>query len=722
MEWSLEIWAALNIEALRADECEVRRAWSSAGMQEWGKRQIPEKKKKKKPADHRHLPARFPHAKIRSDPAGNRNREQPVLPHTWQYGTRYLFTSQSAIGSETVQGVSNELPSDGKGDFSVHVLDRAPVYTHLISTTCAVEGRGRSSASVASSERSNRGVATLASLAMADMSSITCDVATVRPVTQQQHVRQTQRDICFMRVKQDVSPEWFGPSGVWMRGGGRGELGTAVPVRNQRKLPTYSPSNPNSHQSAPEREGSFGLRAGNAVTIDHSGPDPIVYPDLPPSISDIPFPFASGNLEVISNEHTNRAQSPAASPDFRKWKSCRAMPLVGGFSRGSPISPAPSFRRRSIFTSITLIGSQDLADKSRPILFTHSIQCTPAALSTLRLLTAWDYPGAPLLHLEIVDLTIVKMTYLQCQSETSSRLHGIIITPPDFAPNTPCVKRPLMTRSGEQSREDGGVRKVDLHAFIRAIFAITALRVRAQFTCSLCGKCRWISNEISITLDASSFARVATQCLIFRVGRDHGGEVVRLLTLHHGEPGSIPGGVASRVVPDDDAGRWVFSGISRFPPPFGFRVDVPPIQPFAPDAEIRPLRLTEVVYSLHARRNAISYTSSTLPRTVVSYSDPTETAPRRVSFRPPPPVSPPPPEQTRDRDSHESARAIRRRRARTQLTSLSAGPPWHPTVEWPRPQTRRPPAPSLSVLFYFVLFIFSPHPPFCSNLSIVQDF
>ncbi|KAJ8891888.1 hypothetical protein PR048_004444 [Dryococelus australis] len=94
---------------------------------------------------------------------------------------------------------------------------------------------------------------------------------------------------------------------------------------------------------------------------------------------------------------------------------------------------------------------------------------------------------------------------------------------------------------------------------------------------------------------------------------------------------------------------------------------------------------------------------------VVSYSAPTETAPRRVSFRPPP-VSPPPPEQTRDRDSHESAHATRRRRARTQLTSLSTGPSWHPTVKWPRPRTRRPPAPSLAVLFYFVLFIFSPSP------------
>ncbi|KAJ8887586.1 hypothetical protein PR048_013803 [Dryococelus australis] len=57
----------------------------------------------------------------------------------------------------------------------------------------------------------------------------------------------------------------------------------------------------------------------------------------------------------------NRAQSPAGSPDFHKWESCRTMALVGGFSRGSPASPASSFRHCSIFTSITFIGSQDLA-------------------------------------------------------------------------------------------------------------------------------------------------------------------------------------------------------------------------------------------------------------------------------------------------------------------------------------------------------------------------
>ncbi|KAJ8869107.1 hypothetical protein PR048_030673 [Dryococelus australis] len=69
----------------------------------------------------------------------------------------------------------------------------------------------------------------------------------------------------------------------------------------------------------------------------------------------------------------NRAQSPAGSPDFRKWESCRTMPLVGGFSRGISVSRALSLRRHSIFTSITLIGSQDLAVKNRPNLATHTL-------------------------------------------------------------------------------------------------------------------------------------------------------------------------------------------------------------------------------------------------------------------------------------------------------------------------------------------------------------
>ncbi|KAJ8889977.1 hypothetical protein PR048_009482 [Dryococelus australis] len=61
-----------------------------------------------------------------------------------------------------------------------------------------------------------------------------------------------------------------------------------------------------------------------------------------------------------------RVQSPAGSlPDFRMWESCQTMPLLGVFFRGSPVSPTRSFRRCSILTSTTLIGSRD------PNLFTH---------------------------------------------------------------------------------------------------------------------------------------------------------------------------------------------------------------------------------------------------------------------------------------------------------------------------------------------------------------
>ncbi|KAJ8878807.1 hypothetical protein PR048_019393 [Dryococelus australis] len=50
-------------------------------------------------------------------------------------------------------------------------------------------------------------------------------------------------------------------------------------------------------------------------------------------------------LDCSPPTKTKRVQSPVGSlPDFRKWESsCRMMPLAGGLSRGSPISPRPYF-------------------------------------------------------------------------------------------------------------------------------------------------------------------------------------------------------------------------------------------------------------------------------------------------------------------------------------------------------------------------------------------
>ncbi|KAJ8870988.1 hypothetical protein PR048_027291 [Dryococelus australis] len=76
-------------------------------------------------------------------------------------------------------------------------------------------------------------------------------------------------------------------------------------------------------------------------------------PDLPENRKILPveafshFPLllltgaaVAERLDCSPPIQVNRARSPVGSLlDFRTWESCRTMPLVGGFSRGSPVSP-----------------------------------------------------------------------------------------------------------------------------------------------------------------------------------------------------------------------------------------------------------------------------------------------------------------------------------------------------------------------------------------------
>ncbi|KAJ8881639.1 hypothetical protein PR048_018125 [Dryococelus australis] len=98
----------------------------------------------------------------------------------------------------------------------------------------------------------------------------------------------------------------------------------------------------------------------------------------------------------------NRVQSTAGSPDFCKWESCRTMLLVGGFSRRYPVHPAPSFRRCSIFTSITLVGSEDLSVKSCPNLFTFKSQQTRKILVRIRSVKASRQTPASRYQLDVL--------------------------------------------------------------------------------------------------------------------------------------------------------------------------------------------------------------------------------------------------------------------------------------------------------------------------------
>ncbi|KAJ8889556.1 hypothetical protein PR048_009055 [Dryococelus australis] len=73
---------------------------------------------------------------------------------------------------------------------------------------------------------------------------------------------------------------------------------------------------------------------------------------------------------------------------FAYWNRAK---MIGGFSRGSPVSPAHSFRRCSILISLTLIGSQDLDVKSRPNLFIHVFNTDRLEVEAFKIVTRDSY-------------------------------------------------------------------------------------------------------------------------------------------------------------------------------------------------------------------------------------------------------------------------------------------------------------------------------------------
>ncbi|KAJ8876818.1 hypothetical protein PR048_021265 [Dryococelus australis] len=87
--------------------------------------------------------------------------------------------------------------------------------------------------------------------------------------------------------------------------------------------------------------------------------------DRPPGVSLFAISSHSGPrwraVSLLASHQGDPGSIPGrVTPDFRMWESFRTMPLIGGSSRGSPVSSAPPFRDCSIPTSITLICSQGL--------------------------------------------------------------------------------------------------------------------------------------------------------------------------------------------------------------------------------------------------------------------------------------------------------------------------------------------------------------------------
>ncbi|KAJ8881202.1 hypothetical protein PR048_017675 [Dryococelus australis] len=58
-----------------------------------------------------------------------------------------------------------------------------------------------------------------------------------------------------------------------------------------------------------------------------------------------------GQRCAVASALTSHQGDPGSLPDFRMWESCWTIPLAGGFSRGTTVSPALAFQIRSILGS-----------------------------------------------------------------------------------------------------------------------------------------------------------------------------------------------------------------------------------------------------------------------------------------------------------------------------------------------------------------------------------
>ncbi|KAJ8891984.1 hypothetical protein PR048_004549 [Dryococelus australis] len=101
---------------------------------------------------------------------------------------------------------------------------------------------------------------------------------------------------------------------------------------------------------------------------------------------------------LVSHQGDPGSISGWVTSDFRMWESCRTMSLVGGFSRGSPVSPALSFR--SIPQSPTLALKIPMRVRARVCCSARHQQCDGeeagpgAAVGPLRLQRGWIRQGS----------------------------------------------------------------------------------------------------------------------------------------------------------------------------------------------------------------------------------------------------------------------------------------------------------------------------------------
>ncbi|KAJ8870861.1 hypothetical protein PR048_027162 [Dryococelus australis] len=235
------------------------------------------------------------------------------------------------------------------------------------------------------------------------------------------------------------------------------------------------------------------------------------------------------------------------------------MPLVGGFSRASPVSlrpfiPAllkphltsPSSAAKTPIVAMRGRGERQTSEKTRRSM-ASSITCeNPGAIPQ------GIVPSSPRWEASSLTTTSLRpplLTVLRSQSKgvrDTKRSCGVV-----------CHEQSRGAASGRHANYSLSLRSQ--HLLRSAIATWLMWRVAKHEN----ERMTWrTGGEDVIERETNKYLRV-----------HHAAESVRLLAYHLCEPGSIPGGVVLGfpqvgIVPDNAAGRRVFSGISRFPHPW----------------------------------------------------------------------------------------------------------------------------------------------------------
>ncbi|KAJ8871453.1 hypothetical protein PR048_027770 [Dryococelus australis] len=307
-------------------------------------------------------------------------------------------------------------------------------------------------------------------------------------------------------------------------------------------------------------------------SLEILGDDTTIYlAEIDQRCAECPGAMVAERLAYSSPTTANRVQSPAGSPGFRKWESCRTMPLVGGFFFVGLSRFPRTFTPAPLHTSFTLIGCQDVSVESRPNLFTHShaqssrkLGIKSSASICLVWLNDWGerktdcgYNGQQLRIAECQRLAVPsaaaadgKLTVV-CASGHS----GLIGWGFHALPSSSQLG--LLARS-----------------FIEDALILTPRRM-CRLVLTAVERARLWSTALAMvaTAQAHREAWYLLSCSYTLLPTElwgRGGTVARALVSHRGDPGTIPGGFTPGfshvgIVLDDVACRRVFSGYSRFP-------------------------------------------------------------------------------------------------------------------------------------------------------------